>query len=152
MNTSLSSQIISSPTLHKPGKLTAISIMVLISGIGNVIYGLAFILVVGLSVLGGAMMTLGIGLICTPIACLGLYPLILGIFEIINAAQLLSDPPKVRPSKPIAIMQIVDILVLNVYTLVVGILTLVFMEDPDIQTYYGNLNSQSPSVSVSPPV
>ncbi|MDY7080154.1 MAG: hypothetical protein SXV54_25010, partial [Chloroflexota bacterium] len=108
----------------KPGIVTAISAMTLISGILNVLwtFGLAASTVMG---------TFGIGILCAPLTIL---PLVLGIFEIIYATRLLSDPPRpTRPSPVIAILEICCILFGNVTSLVIGILALVFYNQPDVQ-------------------
>jgi hypothetical protein len=114
----------------KPGQVTTISIMMLISGIINILGSLTM---TGLIVLG----TVGIGLLCTPVLLL---PLVLGIFEIIYASKLMSNPPKpVRNLRTIAILEIVDIIFMNIVALATGIITLVFLNDPEVKNYLDNL-------------
>jgi len=129
----------------KPGKIQAIAIMTLINGILNILAALGLTATI---VLG----TLGIGLLCAPITIL---PGVLGIFEIIYAANLLANPPKpTKPSQAIAIMEICCIIVGNVVSLVVGILALVFYNDPEVQAYFATLNGvpvQPPSYPQQPP-
>jgi hypothetical protein len=118
---------------EKPGEVTAITILTLISGITNILTALtwSFFIVIG---------TLGFGILCVPITIL---PGVLGIFEIIYAANLLSTPPKpVRPSQTLAIFEICGIFFLNVISLVTGILALVFYKNPRVQEYYIRLTSQ----------
>jgi len=118
----------------KPGTLTALAIMTLISGILNIIGGASATIAI---VLG----TLGIGLLCAPITIL---PLILGIFEILYAVKLLPDPIKAtKPSQALAIIQIITILFGNVYTLVVGILALVFYSQDEVKNYFAWINPQA---------
>jgi hypothetical protein len=75
---------------QKPGLITAIAVMTLTSGIINLFWGF----VASATALG----TL-IGVICLPITIL---PTILGIFEIVYAAKLLSAQPQpVQPSHPL---------------------------------------------------
>ena len=120
-------------TNSKPGAVTAISAMTLISGILNILW--ALVLTAGM-VLG----TFGIALLCAPVTIL---PLVLGIFEIIYAARLLSNPPRpTQPSQVIAMLEICCILFGNVISLVIGILALVFYNQPDVQGYFANLNAQ----------
>jgi hypothetical protein len=120
-------------TSEKPGMVTALSIMTLINGILNIIWALGATASI---VLG----TLGIGLLCAPITIL---PAVLGIFEIIYAANLMANPPKpVKPSMTLAILEICCILVGNVISLVVGILALVFYNDPSVKNYFAQLNTQ----------
>ena len=66
---------------------------------------------------------------------------ILGIFEIIYALKLLSNPPQpVRPSTTIAILEILCVLAGNVFSMIVGILALVFYNDPQVKEYFAKLN------------
>ena len=117
---------------NKPSLFTAISLMTLVNGIFNIIFGVAII--------GG---TFGVALICFPIP---LFPLILGGFEIAYAMKLLANPPQpVKPSQAIAIWEIAAILVGNVFSAVVGILVLVFYSDSTVKDYFARLNgTQTP--------
>lgn len=124
--------------VQKPGMVTAISIMTLVSGILNIIYALSL-------TLGIVVGTLGIGLLCAPITIL---PGVLGIFEILYAVKLLSNPPKpVQPSQAIAIMEICTIIVGNVISVVMGILALVFYNDSTVQAYFARLNARPDQAS-----
>ena len=116
----------------KPGIVTAIAVMSLVSGILNILWGLGVTLLV---VIG----TIGIGLLCAPVTVL---PVVLGIFEIIYGAQLMADPPKrTQPSHVIAILEICCIIYLNVGSLVVGILALVFYQQSDVRNYFARINA-----------
>jgi hypothetical protein len=117
--------------IEKPGMVTAIAIMTLVNGILNIIYALSvtFGLVLG---------TLGIGLLCAPLTIL---PGVLGIFEILYATQLLALPPRpLKPNQTLAILEIAAIASGNVISLVVGILALVFYNDPSVRSYFGRIN------------
>ena len=116
--------------ITKPGKVQTISILVLISGILNVFGGglLALLIIIG---------TLGIGILCAPVLIL---PMILGVVEIVYGINLLSDPPKVKElSQPIAILEICSILFANVFAVVVGIISLVFINDDEVKSYFSAL-------------
>jgi hypothetical protein len=116
------------PGPHKPGKVQAIAIMTLVSGILNILWGLG--------VAGGLLWTV----VCWPI---GAYPIVLGILEIVYAAKLLSSAPgAVQPARHLAIMEICDVLLGNVPSLVVGILVLVFYDDPEVKAYFASLAAQ----------
>lgn len=116
----------------KPNLVMAIALMTLLNGIFNVIWGV--------SIIGG---TFGLSLLCFPIP---LFPLILGGFEIAYAIKLLSNPPQpVQPSQAIAIWEIVALFVGNVFSLVVGILALIFYNDSTVKDYFARLNgTQTP--------
>ena len=124
MNTSYSEQ--------KPGLVTTIALMTLISGIINLFWGF----VASATALGTI-----IGVICLPITVL---PTILGIFEIIYAAKLLSAQPQpVQPSTSIAVFQILTFLMGNIFSMVVGILSLIFYNDLTVKQYFARLNTVS---------
>ena len=120
-----------SPLQPKPGKVQAIAIMTLINGILNILWGIGL---TGSVVLG----TLGIGLLCAPVTIL---PLVLGIFEIIGGAKLMGEPPRKFNVQTIAILEIVAILAGDGISLIVGILNLVFYNEPPTQQYIDSLPS-----------
>jgi hypothetical protein len=115
--------------LQKPTLVNVIAWMTLASGIVNLFWGLGLALTV--------LMTI-VGIVCIPFAIL---PTVLGIFEIIYAAKLLSNPPQaVQPATNIAILEIVCILAGNIFAVVVGILALVFYNDITVREYFARLN------------
>jgi uncharacterized membrane protein len=122
----------------KPSLVMAIALMTLLNGIFNVIWGISII--VG---------TIGLSLLCFPVP---LFPIILGGFEIAYAIKLLANPPvPVQPSQSIAILEIVALFVGNVFSLVVGILVLIFYNDTAVKDYYARLNGQAvPAEPVQP--
>jgi hypothetical protein len=121
----------------KPGKVQAISIMMLVNGILNILAGLG---VTSAIMLG----TLGIGIICAPVTIL---PMILGIFEVIYASKLLSNPPRpVKNLQTIAVLEICAIVTGLGISLIVGILNLVFLSEPEVKDY---LDSIPPETVVS---
>jgi hypothetical protein len=122
---------------EKPGLVTAVAVMTLISGIANIFWGLCLSLV--------ALGTL-VGIVCIPFTVL---PTILGIFEIIYVAKLLGNPPQpVQPANTLAILEIVCVLTGNVFSMIVGILSLVFYNDVVVQDFFTRLNATTPA---SPP-
>jgi len=115
----------------KPGYVQAIAIMCLVDGILNVLWG----------------GSLGLGLLCScflaPCAPLGVYPIVLGILEVIYAARLLPDP--IRPTAPaqyLAIMQIINIITGDVVSLAIGIVSLVFYADAEVKAYFAAAGRQ----------
>jgi len=134
-----------SPHGESPSLVKTIAVMTLINGIINVLWGLGV-------TAGVVLGTLFIGLICAPVTIL---PTILGIFEMIYALKLLANPPQpVRPSTSIAILEILTVLAGNVFSMIVGILALVFYNDPQVKEYFANLNGipypVAPEVPVPP--
>jgi hypothetical protein len=118
--------------IERPSNVTAIAILTIVSGAINIVGGCG----VTISIVVG---TIGIGLICAPLTLL---PCVLGVFEILYAAKLLSNPPQpVLPSQAIAILEIAMILFLNVISVVVGILALVFYNDQTVKDYFAEINS-----------
>lgn len=130
-----------SPYGDSPGLVKTIAVMTLINGIVNIFWGL----------IATVSVTASIFLIC--LAPLAILPTILGIFEIIYAAKLLTNPPQpVQPSTTIAILEILCILTFNVFSMIVGILALVFYNDPQVKAYFARLNGTPvPPVPPAPP-
>ena len=125
---------------EKPTLVNVIAWMTLASGIVNLFWGIGLALTVLVTI---------VGIVCVPFAVL---PTILGVFEIIYAAKLLSNPPQpARPSTNIAIFEILTILVANVFSMVVGILALVFYNDLTVKDYFARLNGTLTSAPVVPP-
>jgi hypothetical protein len=121
---------------QKPGLFTAIAVMTLTSGVVNLFWGF----IASATALGTF-----IGIICLPITIL---PTILGIFEIIFAAKLLSAQPEpVKPSQSLAVFQILTFLMGNIFSMVVGILTLIFYNDISVKEYFAQINGK---VTISP--
>jgi len=127
---------------EKPGLVQAIAVLTLISGIVNIFWGIIASVTV--------MATL-FGIICVPATIL---PTILGIFEVIYAAKLLSIPPQsVQSSTTLAALEIACILAGNVFSAVVGILVLVFYNDPTVKDYFQRLNApHTPGETTPAPV
>jgi hypothetical protein len=123
----------------KPTLVNVIAWMTLASGVVNLFWGL------GLSLTG--LLSI-IGIICIPFMLL---PTILGVFEIIYAAKLMSNPPQtVQPSTTIAVLEIVSALVGNFFSVVVGILALVFYNDVTVRDYFARLNGTALVTPVPP--
>ncbi len=127
---------------QKPTLVTAIAVMTLLSGIVNIFWGL----IASMTVLATI-----VGVVCTPLTAL---PTILGIFEIIYAAKLLGDPAQpVRPSTTIAAFEIACILAGNAFSLIVGILALVFYNDLMVKAWFEEINGgQAPAAPAMLPV
>jgi hypothetical protein len=128
--------------VQKPGEVTAITIMTLISGITNILAALTWSIALPIA-------TLGIGCFCVPITIL---PGVLGVFEIIYASKLLANPPRpVRQSQVIPILEIVAILSGNIISLGSGIIGLVYYNDPKVKEYFARINPLEAQASVIPP-
>lgn len=127
------------PSTERPGMVTALAVMTLISGILNILWS---------GILGLGLIASLVGLLCSPVA---LYGLVLGILEIVYAARLLSTrPPAVKPARYLAIMQICDVFLGNILALVVGILALVFYNDPAVKGYFGEAQAATAPPAVTP--
>jgi hypothetical protein len=121
MNTSLQPQ--------KPGLLTTIAVITLTSGITNLFWGF---------IASASVLSTIVGVVCLPLTIL---PTILGIFEIIYAAKLLSTQPQpVQPSPSIAVFQILTFMFGNIFSMVVGILNLIFFNDQAVREYFIRIN------------
>ncbi len=123
----------------KPTNVSVIAWMTLASGIVNLFWGL---------VPSVSLAATFVGLLCVPFTIL---PTVLGIFEIVYAAKLLSNPPQsVQPSTTIAILEIICVFALNLFSMVVGILALVFYNDITVKEYFAQLNGSLIPVEPAP--
>ena len=124
---------------QKPTLINVIAWTTLASGIVNLFWGLAA---------SGTMLATIVGVICTPLTIL---PTILGVFELIYAAKLFSNPAQpILPSTNIAIFEIACVLTGNVFSMAVGILSLVFYNDTIVKDYFARLNGTLTPVTVTP--
>ena len=107
---------------EKPGKVQAISIMMLVGGIYALIHAL-----------GAVAAT-------TFFCCLWpgvYYAIVMGIMAIVRASPLLGETAHLQPApKSIAIMQVVNIVNLDVVNCVMGIINLVFLNEPEVRRYF----------------
>lgn len=125
----------------KPTLVHVIAWTTLASGIVNLFWGFA--------ASATALATI-VGVVCVPLTIL---PTILGIFELIYAAKLFSNPPQaLKPSTNIAVFEIACVLAGNVFSMAVGILSLVFYNDTVVKDYFARLNGKLEAMSVTPPV
>lgn len=121
-------------TSQKPALFTTIVVLTLVSGIVNLFWGF----IASATALGTI-----VGVVCLPITIL---PTILGVFEIIYAAKLLSSQPEpVQPSQTIAVLEILTFLMGNLFSMVVGILALIFYNDAAVRDYFFRINKTAPS-------
>jgi hypothetical protein len=121
---------------QKPSLFTTIAMMTLVSGVINLFWGF----IASATALGTI-----IGMVCLPITIL---PTILGIFEIIYAAKLLSAQPEpIQPSQPIAVFEILTFFIGNIFSMVVGILALIFYNDLTVKEYFARMNG---AVTITP--
>ncbi|HSM70918.1 MAG TPA: hypothetical protein VK851_05190 [Anaerolineales bacterium] len=125
---------------QKPTLVQVIAWTTLASGVVNLFWGL---------VASGTALATIVGVICTPLTIL---PTLLGVFELIYAAKLFSNPPQaVQPSTNIAVFEIATVLTGNVFSMAVGILSLVFYNDPEVKNYFARLNGTLPTEPVPAP-
>ena len=126
--------------IQKPTLVHVIAWTTLASGIVNLFWGFAA---------SGAALATFIGVFCIPLTIL---PTVLGIFELIYAAKLFSNPPQpIKPSTNIAVLEIACLLVGNIFSMAVGILSLVFYNDTIVKEYFARLNGTLPPMDTRPP-
>ncbi len=112
---------------QRPGLVTTLAVLTLASGILNLFFSIG---ITGLLVLA----TIGIGLVlCAPFTLL---PAVLGVFEIIYGARLLSERPTLRPNRVIAYLEIATLLFANPIGVAVGIIALVIYNDESVKHYF----------------
>ncbi len=110
-----------------PGAVLAIGIMAIVDAVFS-----------GLATIGWFITICGIPL--------GIYSLVAAVMAGIYAYKLLSNPPRpLQPSKTLAILQIINIITGNIFSLVFGILSLVFYNQPEVQSYFAYRNGSPTS-------
>jgi hypothetical protein len=112
------------PSQAKPQKVQTIGILMIISGIANLLFGLGLAIGLALSI---------ILLCCAP---LGLLPVALAIFEFIYGIRLVgssTEPTRHSTLQVIAVLEIVAIMAGNFISLVIGIVNLVLLNDPEVK-------------------
>ncbi|MCI0554519.1 MAG: hypothetical protein L0287_26520 [Anaerolineae bacterium] len=120
--------------LTKPTLIHVIAWTTLASGVVNILFGIT------------ALDTF-IGFICAPLSIL---PILLGAFELVYAAKLFGTQP-IKPSTNIAVFELACILFGNVFSMAVGILSLVFYNDTIVKDYFARLNGKPEPVTVTTP-
>ena len=122
----------------KPTLVNVIAWTTLASGVVNLFWGIFA---------SHTALATVVGIFCVPITIL---PTILGVFELIYAAKLFSNPPQeVKPATNIAVLEIACVVTGNVFSMAVGILSLVFYNDSVVRDYFARLNGLLPP---APPV
>ncbi len=113
-----------------PGKVQAIGIFHLVGGIMNLLLCLFW----GAYGLIGGLATFGIGLV---FCCPAVIVLPIGILELISGIKhLSSDHTGLKAPKMTGIVELFAILGCGTFSLIFGILTLVFLSDPEVDAYY----------------
>lgn len=120
------------PNVEKPGKVQAVAIMTLVDGILNILWGL----LLGLGVILLIIPSLGFIICYSPAV---IYSIVVGVLEIISGAKLMKTPSRKFKVKTIAILEIVNIVSFAFPSLVVGILNLVFYNDPEVKAFIDSL-------------
>ncbi|MFZ5878631.1 MAG: hypothetical protein ACOY0R_04625 [Chloroflexota bacterium] len=119
---------------QRPTLVTIIAAMTLASGIVNVFWG---------AIASQGALASVVGFVCVPFTIL---PTVLGIFEILYAAKLFGAPGQAaRPSTSIAAFEIATILAGNAFSMVVGILALVFYNDLAVKGYFDGMTAPGPA-------
>jgi hypothetical protein len=130
---------------QKPGKVQAVAILTLVSGISNILWMLILAFIVFPLI---ALATIGIGCLLYPLLLL---PIILGVFEIIYAAKLLPTPIKpVKPSQSIAVMEVVCALTGNLIPVAAGIVALILYSDAEVKAYFAKYGPPAPVPPTAP--
>lgn len=148
-------------TSAKPPLVTTIAIMTLVSGLFNLLSGVSALaggVFVGIifgfmprmfnayefreaRFMGPMMRAIGVITFILLVA-LAIYLLVLAFLELRYSIRLLGNPPGVsRPARHIAVMEIIAIAGGNVIAGIVGVLALVFYNEPAVQAYFAALSS-----------
>ena len=107
-----------------PGKVEAVRLMAIIGGALATLYGLG---AAGTILLFG-IASFGLGCLCLP---LPLYLILAGVMALTQGIDAVKKPPRTA-----AIMQIICIIGGDVINLVLGIVELMYLNDPEVKAYY----------------
>jgi len=119
----------SPPPASKPGKVQAIAIMSLVSGVLNCVGGLGWL------VFGLCLFLVGVILTIIPAA----YLVVVGVLDVIYASKLMgASSVSVQPARHLAVLNIVSIIFLNVIPCVLGIVNLVFYGDEETERFFAS--------------
>ena len=122
---------------ERPNLVNAIALWTILSGLINLAWGPVVILG-----------SLGYGVLCAPLMT---FNVVLGAFELAYGLKLRSSPPvPVQPSQSIAIWEIISMVTGNLFSVIAGILSLVFYNDVVVRAYFARLNG-APAASPPPP-
>ncbi len=118
--------------VRPPGKVVAIGIMHLVSGLLNLLLALFWFF----QGFVGGLASFGIGFVlCLPIVIL----LPVGILEMVSGARHLSSiHDRLAEPRLTAVGQIMCLLGCNLISTISGVLTLVFLGDPQVSAYYAS--------------
>ncbi len=107
---------------ERPGQVQAIAVMMLVGGI------LAGIHALTVTVFSAFLCCLWPGIY---------YALVMSVFAIVKGSQLLGEEAcQQPPPRTVAILQIINIINGDVVNLVLGILSLVFLKEPEVRRYF----------------
>jgi hypothetical protein len=107
---------------NRPDNVNVIAIIMIVSGAINILWGIAGTIML--------LLTL-IGVFCIP---LGLIPIGIGIYEILQGINILNN----RPVKNVTLvggLEIASVLWANILSLLAGILVLVIYNDEQVKAY-----------------
>lgn len=101
---------------EKPGKVQAVAIMFLVGGIWSCLHGV------------------GVLLLCWPG---GIYSIVFGILAIVKGSQLLgTDWFRMPVPVGTGVMQIITIVSFDIVNLILGIISVVFLNEPSVQAAF----------------
>jgi hypothetical protein len=115
------------PSPSRPPKLQTIGILMLISGVLNVMAGLGIVTGFALSI---------VLICCIPFAAL---PLALGVFEVIYGLRLVGsgqEPVSRDTLQTVAVLEIASIVGSNIVSFIAGIINLVLLSDTEVVAYF----------------
>lgn len=124
---------------QRPQKVQTIGILMMVNGIANILFSIIFFFTLGITIFTMIIGTLGLGICCAPLIFVPILPMILGIFEIIYGAKLLSsslERVNIGRLQTIAILEICVIIFGNILSLILGIINLVFLNDPETRASF----------------
>lgn len=124
--------------MQAKGKVSAVGIMMLISGILNILVAILWAVTILTGAVGFGAATCGLGCVTGLLAPVAfLVPCCVGIFEIVIAAKLLkAQPEESRLYMVAAVAEICSILWLNLLSVGLGVANMVLIGGDEFKAYF----------------
>ncbi len=123
--------------MRKPGVVTAIGTLMLVSGIHNVVFSILITISLLAVYISFAAATYGIGLIALPLVVIpGIYCLVVGIIEIVKGSKYLSTPPKTKvPPTVTAVFGMISLVFGSSISFILELIAVILMHGEEAKEY-----------------
>ncbi len=123
--------------MQKPGTVTAVGTLMLISGIHNILFAISITIILLIVYFSFAIATYGIGLLALPLVIIpGIYCLVVGIIEIVKGSKYLSNPPKTNTHPTTtAVFGMISLLFGSLITFILELIAVILMHGEEAKHF-----------------